>query len=88
MTDHDGWSNLTRRQRQVAELTGEGLTVIEIAERLMVSTNNVKQHLWRVYRILGIAGRNKRGQLIHRMHAMDDRLARLEAAARQAGWDV
>jgi DNA-binding NarL/FixJ family response regulator len=88
MDAKDGWSSLTRRQREVAVLAGEGLTINEIANQLVVAPHTVQVHLWLVYRKLGIKAPHKKVQLMITLHEMTDRLARLEAAARLAGWDV
>ena len=48
---------LTRREREIAELAALGLSSRQIAERLVVSVRTVDNHLQRVYRKLGIARR-------------------------------
>ena len=50
---------LTGREHEVALLAAQGLTSGEIAERLVLSTRTVDTHLARVYRKLGIAGRDE-----------------------------
>lgn len=54
-----GTEPLTRREREVAMLAAEGRTSPEIAEQLVVSVRTVDNHLARVYRKLGIAGRHE-----------------------------
>ena len=53
-----GWSSLTKRERQVVELVSEGLTNIEIAERLVISLETVKTHLSRCFSKLGVSRRS------------------------------
>lgn len=48
---------LTAREREVADLVGAGLTSREVATRLSLSTRTIDNHLRRVYRKLGVAGR-------------------------------
>lgn len=54
-----GTEPLTRREREVALLAAEGRTSPEIADQLVVSVRTVDNHLARVYRKLGIAGRQE-----------------------------
>ena len=49
--------NLTRRQYEVLELLGEGLTDAEIAERLFLSTKTVNHHVSAVLAKLGVRSR-------------------------------
>lgn len=49
--------DLTRRQREVLQLLGDGLTVQAIARRLGLSPRTVGKHLERVYRRLGTSDR-------------------------------
>ncbi|MFJ3235747.1 helix-turn-helix transcriptional regulator [Streptomyces sp. NPDC086787] len=49
---------LTASERRVAELAAEGLTNRGIAARLCITASTVEQHLTRVYRKLGVTGRN------------------------------
>jgi DNA-binding CsgD family transcriptional regulator len=48
---------LTRAERDVAGLAGEGLSNKEIAERLFVSPRTVQAHLSHVFTKLGITSR-------------------------------
>lgn len=48
---------LSERERQVIDLTGEGLTAPEIAERLVVSTTTIRTHLNHLYKKLGVSDR-------------------------------
>jgi DNA-binding CsgD family transcriptional regulator len=50
---------LTRREREIAALAASGLRSGEIAERLHLSVRTVDTHLGRVYRKLGIEGRDE-----------------------------
>lgn len=59
-----GTEPLTRREREVAVLAGEGRTSREIAEQLVVSVRTVDNHLASVYRKLGIGGRHELGYIM------------------------
>lgn len=48
---------LTPRELQIAELVAQGLTNAEIAARLWISQNSVKQALKRMFRKLGVCAR-------------------------------
>ncbi|MFC7405016.1 LuxR C-terminal-related transcriptional regulator [Georgenia alba] len=48
---------LTAREREVAELAGQGLANGEIARRLVVSVRTVENHLHRAFQKLGVTGR-------------------------------
>jgi two-component system, NarL family, nitrate/nitrite response regulator NarL len=48
---------LTPRERQVLELTADGLTAPEMSSRLDVSTATVKTHMLHVYEKLGVSER-------------------------------
>jgi DNA-binding NarL/FixJ family response regulator len=50
---------LTTREHEVALLAAQGLTSGDIAHRLVLSTRTVDTHLARVYRKLGIGGRDE-----------------------------
>jgi DNA-binding CsgD family transcriptional regulator len=50
---------LTRREREVALLAAAGTPSREIAEQLFLSTRTVDTHLARVYRKLGVSGREQ-----------------------------
>jgi RNA polymerase sigma factor (sigma-70 family) len=50
-------SRLTARQQQIVDAALEGATNRQIAERLGLSEQTVKNQLTRVYHKLGIAGR-------------------------------
>jgi DNA-binding NarL/FixJ family response regulator len=55
---------LTPREREVATLAAGGLTSAEIAERLVLSTRTVENHLQRGYAKLGIANRSELGLVL------------------------
>ncbi|MGH3022160.1 MAG: AAA family ATPase [Gaiellaceae bacterium] len=68
-------TDLTRRERQVAELAARGLKSREIAELLVVSVRTVDNHLHRVYLKLGLTGRKElRGGLMGIEHHPKQRL--------------
>lgn len=48
---------VTARERELMALVSQGLTDKQIAERLTVSVRTVNNHLYRIYRKLGIANR-------------------------------
>ena len=50
-------SQLTRREREVAELIGQGLTNPQIAERLFISTGTVRGHVEQILGKLGLTSR-------------------------------
>ena len=51
---HHRPSVLTKREAEVLELVAEGLTNVEIAERLVVSTGTVRTHLENIFDKLGV----------------------------------
>jgi len=55
----ESWDALTNRETQVLELLAERLTNKEIAERLHISTETVKNHAIQVYAKLGVHGRRQ-----------------------------
>jgi DNA-binding CsgD family transcriptional regulator len=50
---------LTAREREVALLAANGLTSKDIAARLYLSKRTVDTHLDRIYRKLGVTGRDE-----------------------------
>ena len=50
-------ARLTRRERQVLELLGEGLTIGQIASKLGISPRTVETHVAKLYRKLGVRTR-------------------------------
>ncbi|TKK75819.1 helix-turn-helix transcriptional regulator, partial [Herbidospora galbida] len=52
-----GLGELTSREREVADLAGEGLKTKDIAERLRISPRTVDVHLNRIYAKLGVPSR-------------------------------
>lgn len=55
---------LTRREREIAELAARGATSREIGERLGLSHRTVENHLQRVYVKLGVANRTELAELL------------------------
>jgi DNA-binding NarL/FixJ family response regulator len=53
-TDADPFTTLTRRERQILQLTVDGLTGKEISARLRIGPRTVETHLRRVIRKLGV----------------------------------
>lgn len=62
--EDDGLGELTLREREVAELAGEGLKTKDIAGRLRVSPRTVDVHLTHIYSKLGV---NSRAALVRLM---------------------
>jgi DNA-binding NarL/FixJ family response regulator len=54
---YNGLSNLSRREKEIANLLMQGLTYQEIANTLCVSINTVKTHIKRIYKQLNITSR-------------------------------
>ena len=52
-----GWESLTPTERQVVELTAQGLTNPQIAERMFISRGTVKVHLGHVFQKLDVRSR-------------------------------
>jgi DNA-binding CsgD family transcriptional regulator len=50
-------SRLTKRELEIAELVGQGLTNAEIGEKLWITQNSVKQALKRMFRKLEVSAR-------------------------------
>ncbi len=57
MAEPPGLAVLTRREREVATLAGQGLANTDIAQRLVISVRTVESHLYSTYGKLGVAGR-------------------------------
>lgn len=55
---------LTGREREIAALAASGARNGEIAERLHVSVRTVGTHLHRIYRKLGVTGRDELAQAL------------------------
>jgi DNA-binding NarL/FixJ family response regulator len=50
---------LSPREAQLVELAKQGLTNVQIAERLVLSTRTVESHLYRAMQKLGVSDRRK-----------------------------
>ena len=57
---------LSRRQRETLELAAEGLTNVQIAQRLYLAVPTVKNHLSAAYRLLGVKTRAEASRLVRR----------------------
>ena len=64
--------DLTRREEDVLRLLVSGMTVPQIAERLVLSPHTVKSHVRNLYRKLGVSGRS---ELADRLVAASARFA-------------
>jgi DNA-binding NarL/FixJ family response regulator len=62
---------LTGRQADVLRLVAQGLTNSEIARRLSISENTVKQHAHSAYRMLGVSSRTEAVVLLARLGIRD-----------------
>ncbi len=62
--ESSGLDELTLREREVADLAGEGLKTKDIAGRLRVSPRTVDVHLTHIYSKLGV---NSRAALVRLM---------------------
>ena len=60
-------AELTRREREIAELIGNGESNKQIARQLTITESTVKAHLTEIFRKLGIADRLKLALLIVKM---------------------
>ncbi|WP_336621880.1 MULTISPECIES: response regulator transcription factor [unclassified Variovorax] len=50
---------MTKRQRQLVQLLNEGLGNREMAQRLEISEDTVKVHMWRLYKRIGVSSRTQ-----------------------------
>lgn len=57
-------ANISQREQEIIQLLVEGLSNKEIADSLFISQKTVKNHLYHIYRKLGI---NSRLQLMHKL---------------------
>jgi DNA-binding NarL/FixJ family response regulator len=57
-------AKLTARELAVARLVAQGLTNLDVGEMLGISEQTAKNHLWSVYRKLGV---ENRVQLVRRI---------------------
>src|SRR5207249_503671 len=55
--DAPGDNALTERETQIMEIVAQGCSNAEIAERLGLSGNTVRNHVGRIYMKLGVASR-------------------------------
>lgn len=55
----DGWPRLTARELQVLEQVAFGLRNREIGERLGISEQTVKNHMWNLLRKLALPDRTR-----------------------------
>lgn len=55
----EGWSELTEREREIAQLISEGLNNREIGEQLFISEKTVKNHITQVLGRLGVRDRTQ-----------------------------
>ncbi|MFV0459266.1 MAG: LuxR C-terminal-related transcriptional regulator [Actinomycetales bacterium] len=62
-----GTGLLTRRERQIVNLAGCGLSARQIATRLHLSPRTVENHLYRGYRKLGVTSRAELSQVLGRV---------------------
>lgn len=54
----DPWADLTRREREIAQLVAEGLTNAQVAERLFISRRTAEEHVSKILRKLGVRSRS------------------------------
>lgn len=52
----------TERQFEVANLAAQGMTLKEVAEKLFISEDTVKTHMYKVYKKLSVKNRRKKGR--------------------------
>lgn len=57
--------NLTDREKKIAEYVAQGLTFKEIGRKLNLAPSTVSNHMYRVYRKLGIASRSALADLVN-----------------------
>ncbi len=55
---------LTSRQRDILDMVAEGMSNIQIAQRLYLSESTVKQHLRAAYKLLGVSNRSEAAKLV------------------------
>ena len=61
----DGQSNLTKRERQILELIGKGLSNLDVAKKLKLREETIKHYNTQLFRKLGVRNRTE-AALLHR----------------------
>ena len=61
-----GLERLTKREREILALLGQGLTNAEIAARLFISTKTASHHVSNILAKLGVRNRSEAGAYAHR----------------------
>jgi DNA-binding CsgD family transcriptional regulator len=81
VTEGETPSQLTRREREVAELVAEGLTNREIADRLVVSSRTAEYHVEQIRNKLGFGSRREVATWVKATRAGHERKAVHPSAA-------
>ncbi len=66
-----GWRALTPMEAQVAALVSEGLTNVQVGERLFISRHTVDSHLRHIYAKLGVSNRAELATRVARRDGAD-----------------
>lgn len=78
-----GGQMLTGRETEIAGITGSGLSIQEVAERLSVAPDTVKTHLRHVYAKLGVHNRSQLTRILLESRKSPERVIAKRGEARE-----
>ena len=71
MGENNPFGNLSPREQEVVSLIAKGMSNKEIASKLFISEHTVKNHIYNIYKKLGISDRTQVALLAHQHGIID-----------------